>query len=633
MAAGSEALVLKVSADTQAVADGLDPMVKALDDLSDEAAKTDKELKQLSKLDASPDIDGIEKMIHSLDELEDEIDDTRDAMKDLSKTEITLSMKEQAIDKARKRIEELRDQIAEDVVLGVSTKDAEREISNLEKSVKKLTDTPAVVPIDVDVDEEEVRGVESLREGALGLSEAVGAANGSLTGFAQIGRELVPALADMNDAMVQMGEKAAASGGSMGRLGRATSAVTSLMAGPWGLAVAAGVGLMSAFASQSDEAKDAAKSFAESIDFSTGALDRNNRELVAQKLAEMDTLDEAERLGVSTQDLVSALIEGGEASRLMRERLEVMFDNAPMFSKTANDARDLLEGFKQNAAILDVARATAAKTGRAIGDLGDEAESTANQLNTDSWKQYDSAVDDARKAVDDIIGSLDILNGRFATARQAQSDYAQGQADIAAALKENTKTLNLSSEAGRKNDAIVREQADNIANLADARLRDADTTGETTAQILGDYKKQRDSLVSTMMQFGLSKKEAEKYVNQLLATPEEVKTKATVTGLDQANSQLNNLAKDRTAEIHAELTVNTDKFERDLRRKTRTALAEAGITGDLSSRSVPQSAPAPTVFMQPRIFLDSVPIRSALRGDIQTTVDTAIAATSQRGRM
>src|SRR4029079_8141885 len=234
MAKGDD-LILRVTADTSNVAAGLKPMTNALDALGHNAEAAEADLKALSGMKVAPDV------------------------------------RTEAIDKARADINRLRDEVAHGVTMGLDTRAAQREISQLESAVRRLADKPETVEVDVHVDKEAMadalEGVDSLREGALGLGEAIGSVDGTLTGFANIARETVPALADLNQTMGALRLRNEAAGRSFARLGRAVSAVTGVMAGPWGLAIAAGVGLLSGWASSQDSAADATDDFTDSINY------------------------------------------------------------------------------------------------------------------------------------------------------------------------------------------------------------------------------------------------------------------------------------------------------------------------------------------------------------------------------
>lgn len=624
MAAGSESLILKVSADTGEVAAGLAPMTKALDSLADEA---DDAAKSLGRLDD---------------------------------TDVKLSIRDEALTKARADIDRLRTEIAHGITMGLDTKAAQRELSQLESAVRKLADKPEKVDVEVEVDKaamaDAIEGVDSLREGALGLGEAVGALDGSLVSMSQVMRETVPALADLNQTMVAMRLRNEAAGHSFGVLGRSVSAVTGIMAGPWGLAISAGVGLLAGWASSQDEAADATDNFTDSINYQTGAMDRANREAAAKALQDKHMLSTAEALGISTQDMVSALTGERDAynrvsdaigAKLLRTRADTSASDtykqsvddfaSSFFGMTVKmfDARDASGEFTR--AVGEMAT-TASDARFVVGNLGDDV-----THNADLWADYGDAVDDSRRALDDIIASIDILNGRFATAREATRNYEQAVDDVNAAIKENDKAVTKGGDAfatstkkGRDNEKALEDMAKASADLTRARLADADASGESTSDIMADYEKQRKSLYETARRMGLNEDAANDYVDSLLATPDELKTQVELTGYNKAKGQMNDLTKERDAVVNVKL--NVDKFLESLRRGTAAARAELE-GGALSSRSVaPPLAPAqqPTAgltLLQPRLYLDSKPIRAALRHDVTSTVAAQLAATRTRGRL
>ena len=143
---------------------------------------------------------------------------------------------------------------------------------------------------------------------------------------------------------------------------------------------------------------------------------------------------------------------------------------------------------------------------------------------------------------------------------------------------------------------------------------------------MGDYKAQRESLIETARKLGLSEEAAEDYVDSLLKIPTEKDTKITVSGAEAAAAKIDAVAKDRTASITVEL--NMEKWNR-LPKWKRDAISGNGSV-NAGATSAPTSAPAApsTVFMTPRLYLDSRPIRAALRGDVTTEVASAMSAAS-----
>ena len=617
MARGDD-LILKISADTSAVASGLSPMTDALDKLGANANEASDKLSKLDKLDVSPSID--------------------------------ISVRDQAIAKARQDIDRLRDEVAHGVEMGFDTRAAQREISSLQSAIKKLTDKPETVNIDVEVDKETMAdaldGIDSLREGALGLGEAVGSLDGSMTGFANVTREMVPALADLNQTMIALRLRNEAAGVSFGRLGRSVSAVTGVMAGPWGLAIAAGVGLISGWAASQDSASEATDDFSDSVDYQTGALDKNNRTVIAKALADKHMLETAELLGISTADMVSALAGEKEAYDRVTDAIgQKMLRTAA--DKNASDTyKQSVDEFGHAFFGLTVnmfgARDESKLLARAVGEMGKTADgvrfavgnlSEGLSHNADLWADYGKEVDDSRKALDGIVASLDILNGRFVSGREATMAYEEAVDTATKSIEENGKAVtkhgkafDTNSEKGRNNEKTLIDLAKASETMAEARLKDADSSGESSAKILADYEKQRKSLYDTARRMGLNEDAAKDYVDSLLATPDELATQVELTGYDKAKGQMKDLTKEREAVVTVKL--NIDKWSENVARR-RIREIESGNLGPNTS----QSAVPSTVLMQPRLFLDSAPIRYALRSDVQTVVSSTVAATKKRGRL
>jgi len=613
--ARGEDLILKVTADTAGLAQGLAPMTRALTDLETDAQDAENELKSLDNMNVSPTVD--------------------------------IDIRTEAIDKAKADIDRLRDEIAHGVTMGLDTKAAQRELSSLESAVRKLADRKETVEVDVEVDKEAMadalEGVDSLREGALGLGEAVGQLDGTMTGFANVAREMVPALADLNQTMVAMRLRNEAAGVSFGRLGRTVSAVTGVMAGPWGLAIAAGVGLLSGWASSQDSATDATEHFSDAIDYQTGAMDKNNRATAAKKLQDEHLLATAEALGISTEDMVSALTGQREAYDRVTEAIGQKMLRTQADQTASQAWKDQVDEFGHSFFGLTVemfgSRTESEQFNRAVGNVGgavDNARFAVGNLsddlthNADLWADYGKQVGDARKEVDDIVASLDILNGRFVSAREASINYEKSLDDATAAIKENGKAVtkhgeafDTNSEKGRANEKALIDMAKASDTMARARLEEAKKSGKATDDILDDYKDQREQLYQVARRMGLNDKAAQDYVDSLLATPEELKTEVGLTGYEKAKNDMNDLSKDRDATVHVKLQV--DKFNA-LPKRIRDAISGGGsVDVGLSSAPVAPAGPTPTVFMQPRLYLDGRPIRAAMRGDVVQAVSSTFA--------
>jgi hypothetical protein len=121
--------------------------------------------------------------------------------------------------------------------------------------------------------------------------------------------------------------------------------------------------------------------------------------------------------------------------------------------------------------------------------------------------------------------ALDALNAPALDIRASQRAYKEAVDGASTALKENGKTLDISTEAGRTNaaalDAVAKAAMDTAAAMRekDGDDKRANATLETARTRL---EKQAEA-------FGLSKKEAKKYVDQVLDIPPRVNTEVTAS--------------------------------------------------------------------------------------------------------
>jgi TP901 family phage tail tape measure protein len=96
--------------------------------------------------------------------------------------------------------------------------------------------------------------------------------------------------------------------------------------------------------------------------------------------------------------------------------------------------------------------------------------------------------------------------------------YQQAIDDASAALKQNGKTLDVNTQAGRDNQASL----DNLASTASSY---AQTISDPILQ-LKFLQSSRDQLLHTAESFGMTQKQALAYTNQVLGIPKEVRTEA-----------------------------------------------------------------------------------------------------------
>ena len=148
-----------------------------------------------------------------------------------------------------------------------------------------------------------------------------------------------------------------------GKFGGALSKVGGILgvAGPWGLAIGAGITALGFFASGSDGAAEAQQNFKSALDASNGALDKNVRKTAALAAENDGLLEAARALGIAESDVVDAILGDVAAKRRL-------------IAATEAASRATEEERRQGAAsvaALDERRDAAAKLTDGVGSLGD----------------------------------------------------------------------------------------------------------------------------------------------------------------------------------------------------------------------------------------------------------------------
>jgi len=173
-----------------------------------------------------------------------------------------------------------------------------------------------------------------------------------------------------------------------------------------------------------------------------------------------------------------------------------------------DQVREMLPGYS---AALDAASVSADGAGSAAGDLAEETYGAAQ------------AARDAADGTATWVEELDQINSPILNARDAARQFEAAIDDASAALKENGKTLDITSEKGRAN----QEALDGIASAALANITAMQANGSSQRQMQDTLNTSRDKLAAVAEKFGMSKTEARKYAEQVLKTPAAVSTTIT----------------------------------------------------------------------------------------------------------
>jgi hypothetical protein len=147
-----------------------------------------------------------------------------------------------------------------------------------------------------------------------------------------------------------------------------------------------------------------------------------------------------------------------------------------------------------------------------------------------------------KTAADGLRQSLLALNETNRSAYDAEIGFEQAMDDLTAAFKENGNTLDLNTEAGRKNGQAMSAAAKSQDEMIAAGL----AAGESMESMAGKSDKLRESMLTLATQaFDGNRQKAVEYVNTLLGTPADIKTIITlerqeaINGLNDVQNAIN----------------------------------------------------------------------------------------------
>lgn len=348
-----------------------------------------------------------------------------------------------------------------------------------------------------------------------------------------------------------------------------------LSLGAIGLALAAAAAIYSIFAQRNKEAKQRAEDLRSTLDQQTGAITGNTRAYVANKLAQDGLLERAKEFGLSLTDVTNAALGNQAAMDSVRTSLNRVIDQNAVLSngevsgelivqsENAKKLRDeifglssgLSEAQKQQRLVSEATKSSAdATTGQATAS-GQATSALALKAAAD--KKAAEAAAEHEKEINDQISAMLKMPGLVLSLRDAQRGWQAAVDSASESLKENGKTLDNTTPKGRANQEALDAMASSANNVTKSMIEN----GQSNLSVVRTYEQNRAGLISTAIQFGLSRKEAEKYAAKVLAIPPRSNTtlKADITDLQSklktAKSKLNDkdLTKERKAKLNAEI--------------------------------------------------------------------------------
>jgi hypothetical protein len=400
------------------------------------------------------------------------------------------------------------------------------------------------------------------------------------------------------------GVAAAAKGAAVAQ-DAASLSVGSLLGPIGGLAVGVGLLATTFFGSSSgtSAATKAMQTYTQAVKDDNGAIGDNIKSQLAQNLVNSKAIDSANALGISTQDLSSAILNGGAPLDALRQKLETMISTGTNLHQQqttqVKDAQALLPIINaQNSGVAgsvskynelqSALSALGVTEGNAVGqtsklndafvELEKQASIVGNTSAQDLQKAMDTFSKSAGTAADksDLLGAVlkdsqgDLLSyaGAMAAGSAATKDLFSAFAQDQLNVKKGTEALGDTEKAAIDLTTGLIDTAKNgagpliqqLQGMQDAATKAAQATYQHELSTKGDKlalqdaqtvfeSMTRDTLINNAKQLGLTTDQATKLANQYFAMPSDVSTDVQAIGLNDIDDTLNKIG-----ELLAKLT-------------------------------------------------------------------------------
>lgn len=358
-----------------------------------------------------------------------------------------------------------------------------------------------------------------------------------------------------------------------GGKGRAAlGSLSGFLTGPWGAALLVGGAALAVWAKHQADARARVEDMRRSLDEQTGAITKNSRELAYQNLVQRNAIRDAKLLGLNLQDLTEAALGNVAAQERINSQMDAArarFQNAGRGAEAYGDALENVDQAlgSQNRELV-----------KARSELEDAQ--AAGVVATDTTEDLTAATVKNTDALEDNVDKLSEREGLL-NRRSAERDFEQSIDDLTASVKENGRTLDTSTDKGRRNAEALDRLAEKAVDYRKAIKEAGGSTAEQNRVQDRAYRKIRDTAIA----LGMGEKAADRYARAVLDIPDKKKTRIE-TDKRAADAALNSFER-RLARLHgktvtvgARLSFPKDWAQYRAGERSSTGRALGGPIGD-----------------------------------------------------
>lgn len=333
-----------------------------------------------------------------------------------------------------------------------------------------------------------------------------------------------------------MGASAAATGSKLVKFGENIANTAGFLLSPFGLALTAGVAVLTIFGIKSQQAAQEQEKFRASaqgvvavIREQNGVMNDAVRAATAKSAADTGLLEKAEKIGISSKTVVDALLGQADAQKEVAQKTIDYAKAQDAANGPLSDGVQLAVQFASGVGIsADEIKKGAENNQRYQDSLG-----AANQRVKEASDAFGEWANQINQVYDAMVKTGQIQLG----VREGQRDFAKAVADATQTIQENGKNLDVNTQKGRENQAALDSIARTAVNLATAQRN----AGASTQELQADMTVARQKFIDAAVAAGYGTTEANKLADALGLIPGNYTANLAVTGASTAIGQVETL--------------------------------------------------------------------------------------------
>lgn len=264
---------------------------------------------------------------------------------------------------------------------------------------------------------------------------------------------------------------------------------------------------------------------------------------LSQSLGQKATLDALSQYGKALEQMATNDLPAAQQAfqnlvtqyDLTRQQQSQLLEQMPGY-------RDLITG---------VAEATTGQAGQqALLNAAQGIGIYNTQEQTRTLEELEGKSGEAGGAIDGLAEKIRNFGSATLDSREAERQFQEAVDAVTASVEANGNSLDIGTEKGRANEAALDDIAESALDLAAATYERTSSEDEAAAAVQAG----RDELIKQLAQFGITGQAAEDYADDLGLIPEDIDTLVQLLGTQAAENALNNVARDRTANIRVNVS-------------------------------------------------------------------------------